>query len=133
MKVEKAVGWIQGLNGTGIVYELSHNGEYLLATIWQDGKFHFLDRGTLTEHIGQGKGALTDPRSSYLAANAIATGPDGTLEVSNPAGWQRLYIPPTGNGPQPGTDELVFPVELSFTGSLKIKVAGLSEILKFVE
>ncbi|GGB98422.1 hypothetical protein [Dyadobacter sediminis] len=136
MKVEKQVGWIKGLNGIGNVFELSHNGKYLLACIWQDNKFHFLDAGSLIEEINQGTASLAEIRESYLHGSAVPINADGSLTVSNPDGWQRLYQPATGNSTEATenlADELNFPVSISFTGSVKVKLEGLSQILKFIE
>lgn len=136
MKVEKQVGWIKGLNGTGNVFELSHNGKYLLACIWQDNKFHFLDAGNLAAEVNQGKAALNEKRDYYMQESAIPINGDGSLPVSNPDGWPRLYQPTTGSSTDTAetqTDELNFPISISFTGSVKVKLEGLSQILKFVE
>lgn len=134
MKVEKAVGWLQGLSGTGVVYEISHNGGFLLAVIWQDNKFHHVGMDWLNQHIAEGKAALTAPRESYLPDGSFPVDSDGTLPVLNPDGWKRLYEAPTpGSGPATETDELEIPVSVSFSGTLKLKMGGISTLLKLFE
>jgi hypothetical protein len=134
MKVEKAVGWIHGANGTGVVYEVSHNSGYLLAVIWLDNKFHFMTLDSLAQHIAEGKGALTAPRASYLPEGAFPVDADGTLPVSNSEGWKRLYEATTpGTGTTTESDELEIPVSVSFSGTLKLKMGGISALLKLFE
>ncbi|WP_353720182.1 hypothetical protein [Dyadobacter sp. 676] len=134
MKVEKAVGWVQGANGTGVVYEISHNGGYLLAVIWQDNKFHHLTLDFLAQHIAEAKGALTAPRTYYLPEGSFPVDADGTLPVSNPDGWKRLYETPTpASGTTTEADELEIPVSVSFSGTLKLKMGGVSALLKLFE
>lgn len=134
MKVEKPVGWIQGANGTGVVYEISHNGGYLLAAIWQDNKFHHMTLDSLAQHIAEGRGALTAPRTSYLPEGAFPVDSDGSLPVSNAEGWKRLYDAPTpGTGTTTEPDELEIPVSVSFAGTLKLKMGGISALLKLFE
>lgn len=135
MKVEKATGWIQGLNGKGVVYELSSNGNYCLATIWTDGKFHFLSYSDLQQHIQEGKGSITNPRSQYLAESDVKVPGDGSLEVSNPGGWSRLYDNGSGNDTenQSNEDILAIPVSISFTGQITLRLGGLSKILNILQ
>lgn len=138
MKVEKSVGWIKGQSGTGIIYELSSNGGYALANIWQDGKFHYLSIEEAKAHIAIDKAKLNDSRSSYLAESALPKNTDGSLKVDNPDGWDRLYTEPVYSGDQEQdqdiviSDTLEFPVSVKFEGSVKINIAGLSKILNLL-
>lgn len=138
MKVEKAVGWILGQNGKGVTYELSHNGQYALANIWQDGKFHYLSIEAAREHVAIGKATLQD-RGSYLPESSLPKNADGSLKVDNPDGWERLYTE-SGNaggdtnetGETVISDNLEFPFSVSFEGKVKINIAGLSKILNLL-
>ena len=138
MKVEKAVGWIKGQNGTGVIYELSSNGGYALANIWQDGKFHYLSIDDAKAHIEIGKAQVNSARSSYQAESALPKNSDGSLKVDNPDGWDRLYTEPVNSGDQEQDQEIVisdnleFPVSVKFEGVVKINIAGLSKILNLL-
>lgn len=139
MKVEKAVGWILGQNGKGITYELSQNGQYALANIWQDGKFHYLSIEAANAHISAGKASLDNIRNSYLSESSLPKNADGSLKVDNPDGWERLYTESGNSGgdsEETGetviSDNLEFPFSVSFEGKVKINIAGLSKILNLL-
>lgn len=134
MKVEKVVGWIQGRDGVGNVFEISNGGGFLLASIWSDGKFHYLDYNSMMQHVAENKAVLQSSGRQYQAGNFS---PD-QITVSNPDGWKRLYAPDSeGQQPQETEtetgDELVIPVKVEFTGQIKISMAGFSALLKLIE
>jgi len=137
MKVEKQVGWLRGISGTGNIFELSHNGQYLLAMIWADGKFHYLDEPGLNKQLQEGSAAIDSRRVSYLTPGNFPQNQDGSLSVTNPDGWQRLYssAPEEGSGEgSTGTaDQIVIPVSISFSGEVKINLAGFGALLKLIE
>ncbi|WP_439582964.1 hypothetical protein [Dyadobacter bucti] len=136
MKVEKQVGWLRGISGTGNIFELSYNGQYLLAMIWEDSKFHYLDEPGLNKQLQEGSAAIDSRRVAYLTPDQFPQNPDGSLTVTNPDGWQRLHgSASAGGGGQETTttDQIVIPVSISFSGELKINLAGFGALLKLIE
>jgi len=136
MKVEKIVGWLTGNAGTGNVFELSHNGGYLLAMIWQDGKFHYLSQQDLNKQVSQGTAGVqaSAMRSQYLSN--VPENADGSITVENPAGWQRLYQAPAGgNGGSSEGEEATETLEIpfKFDGKLTIDVSQLSALLNLID
>jgi hypothetical protein len=143
MKVENVVGWYDGRDGRGNVFEVSTNGELILATIWGDGKFHRMLLSDILKQRGLQKAHLDWDEKRYAKDSSSFREVNGTLEVDNPAGWNRFYAAPAPGTETPGgetedpvtttEDELVFPFSFSFTGTMKINVGGISKLLKFIE
>jgi hypothetical protein len=131
MKVERVVGWISGMNGTGNLFEITDNGKSYLAVIYQDGKFYPISKEEVQTHIAQGKGKL---ESSTIFSNSNLP----FFQVSNPAGWERLYRTVTSEPTVPEdpndteteiSDTLEIPVSVSFEGKIKFNIGGFSKIL----
>lgn len=135
MKVEKIVGWLTGSAGTGNVFELSHNGGYLLAMIWQDGKFHYLGLADLNKQIAAKTAAVqvSAMRSGYLTE--FPQNADGSLPVENPDGWKRIFEPTTpgsGDGETVETKEIL-EIPFKIEGKITIDLGRLGEFLKLID
>jgi hypothetical protein len=138
MKVEKAVGWVAGLNGTGVVYEVSDNGKYILATIEADGTFRPISLTDVISHALAGKGQLLNPRPEYLAVNNY-----NVLPVENPQGWTRIFTPATTTDPAPveteepdetdEEEEISIPFSIQVNGTIKFSLGSLSSFFKLVD
>lgn len=136
MKVERIIGWLTGSAGTGNVFEISHEGGYLLAMIWQDGKFHQLSFDDLNKQLTEGTAAVAQSaiRDRYLSN--VPTDTNGSLNVENPNGWQRLF---ESKHQEQGGDEMatetkqVIELPFKFEGKLTIDLSKLGEIIKLIE
>lgn len=134
--VVKPVGWLQGLNGKGVVYELSgDDGTKVLGMLQKDvagGEFWaFLSYSTLKEHIEMGKG-------KSFVSNVYPEAPAGFPFVVNANGWQRLYMEPTTtvggtDGDSTEGDTIEIPVSVSFEGKMKIRLGGLEKLMQLFE
>lgn len=114
----KAVGYLTGQAGTGVIYELEENGNKTLAMIWADGKFHELSNQELQDHISQGKAAVTGQLSGGYSSFDLST--------IKTTGIERFYKP--GQTDQ-GTDTETEPATPgSAVIKIPYKIEGIFEI-----
>lgn len=140
MKVERVIGWLKGSNGTGNIFEVSHNGRELLAMIWQDGKFHYTAPGDVAKQVKEGTASITPTpnwtNSTYLSESQVPANSDGTLSVENPSGWQRLYQPPTGGegtGDETVETKEVIEIPFKIEGKISFDVSQFAALIKLIE
>jgi hypothetical protein len=123
----KKIGWLRGLNGVGVVYEIPVPGGYSLATIWEDSKFHTLKLEDFQNQVNKGTAVVTAGplQASYLNSDAV-----GSVDV---AGYARFY---TQDQPETGTvtsETLEIPVKIAFEGVIKINLGGLTKLFEFLQ
>lgn len=142
IKVIKAVGWIKGNNGTGVVYELEQDGVAFLANrVIENGvePWRYLSVGMLRDHVARDLGYFSNTRPDYLSENLVAKAANGDLNVQNPD-WPRIYngtMPTEPTEPTPPgavtEDTLSLPFSISLEGTVKIRLGGLSKIFELLQ